>query len=101
MVVQVCVREKGCRKRGGSTASVRVPRHESPQGAGCEGWLCASACGRQLLKGTGSDLCSLQAVRGKRTGAAPLHESACELLQVTGQEWGLWVHGREPLQGAW
>lgn len=31
-------------------------------------------------------------LRGKGTGMAALHEHVCELLQVTGQEWGLWEH---------
>lgn len=49
----------------------------------------------------GNDPRSLQAVggggSGKGTGASGLRECACELRQITGQEWGLWVHGRELL----
>lgn len=101
--VRVCVGEKGCRKKGGSTPSVRVPRRESPtvgsKGARAGsvhlrvGWSCCRGWGMTPV------LCKLSggAGSGKGTGASGLRECACELRQITGQEWGLWVHGRELL----
>lgn len=37
-----------------------------------------------------SAVCEL--LRGKRTGMGVPYECVCGLLQVIGQEWGLWEH---------
>lgn len=76
--VGVCVREKGCRRRGGSSPSACVPQHESLQGAGCEGWLhvhMGASCSR-------SDFCSLGADEGEGTGVAALWDQGGHTLCV-------------------
>ena len=68
-----------CRERDARADSVRV----------CIGGSCCRG------QGMTSALCELLGRKG--TGVAALHEYACELLQVTAQEWGLCVGGRELL----
>lgn len=66
-----------CREQGVRAGSVHVLVH----------------VGRSCTRGQGMVSAVWELLRGKGTGTAALRERVCELLQVTGQEWGLWEHG--------
>lgn len=65
-----------CREQGVRAGSVHVLVH----------------VGRSCSRGQGMISAVWELLGGKGTGTAALQERVCELLQVTGQEWGLWEH---------
>lgn len=78
MAVRVCVWEKGCRKGVGALLYVSLNMNHSRE-QGLRAGSMHVPVGRSCCGGHGM--------------TCALHDSACELLQVTGQEWRLWGHG--------
>lgn len=89
----MCVWEKGCREGVGTLLCVSPDvSHCREQGVRADSVCVHVHVWRGCSRGQEMTSAVCEVLRSKGTGMAALHERVCELLQVTGQEWGLWEH---------